>query len=43
MGVYGDPAYVMSYHIYCPFQRAYLTEEDKAFTSSISKARICVE
>ena len=43
MAVYGDPAYVMRDHIYCPFQGAYLTEEEKAFNSSMSKARICVE
>ena len=43
MAVYGDPAYVMRDHIYCPFQGAYLTEEEKEFNSSMSKARICVE
>ena len=41
--IYGDPAYPLHVHLQAPFKGAALTDDQKAYNKSMSKARVSVE
>ena len=41
--IYGDPAYPLRVHLQSPYRHGYLTADQEAFNSSMSKVRSAVE
>ena len=41
--IYGDPAYPQRQHLQCPYKHNNMTEDEEAFNTAMSKARVSVE